>query len=305
MPVETSSTSPAPTTKPSGTGMARRVARSTDIGMFCATGICPPAPVSRAHSIVAPWGSPVSGSKPASTAGTQPTFIRSCDVWAVSRNAPYPTIRPTRQARASCRTENHRSCSTSPPSRCCRVDRLPRSGAAQYLLWFCKRGFGTAPAVAGAVAFRDPRAAARRVGRVGQAARRQRGPPAPRHDAARARHGQGDRGRPGLPGPREDGCQATDQPRHQGPAEGHRRLHPDQAFYKVEHAFARLGRWRRLSRCYEGTPESARAWLEVAALGYLFARLRAEPGLTRRYGLWASTTALMGPRPEGKVRHQT
>jgi putative transposase len=38
-----------------------------------------------------------------------------------------------------------------------------------------------------------------------------------------------------------------------------------------------LGRWRRLSRCYEGTPESARAWLEVAALGYLFARLRAEP----------------------------
>ena len=47
--------------------------------------------------------------------------------------------------------------------------------------------------------------------------------------------------------------------------------------YKVEHAFARLGRWRRLSRCYEGTPESARAWMEVAALAYLFARLRAEP----------------------------
>ena len=32
-----------------------------------------------------------------------------------------------------------------------------------------------------------------------------------------------------------------------------------------------------LSSGYEGTPESARAWLEVAALGYLFARLRAEP----------------------------
>jgi transposase len=47
--------------------------------------------------------------------------------------------------------------------------------------------------------------------------------------------------------------------------------------YKVEHAFARLGRWRRLSRCYEGTAESARAWLEVAALAYLLARLRAEP----------------------------
>lgn len=26
--------------------------------------------------------------------------------------------------------------------------------------------------------------------------------------------------------------------------------------YKVEHAFARLGRWRRLSRCYEGTEAS-------------------------------------------------
>jgi hypothetical protein len=46
---------------------------------------------------------------------------------------------------------------------------------------------------------------------------------------------------------------------------------------RVEHAFPRLGRWRRRSRCYEGTPESARAWLEVASLGYLFARLRVEP----------------------------
>ena len=52
---------------------------------------------------------------------------------------------------------------------------------------------------------------------------------------------------------------------------------PIAPLYRVEHAFARLGRWRRLSRCYEGTPESARAWLEVAALGYLFARLRVEP----------------------------
>jgi transposase len=47
--------------------------------------------------------------------------------------------------------------------------------------------------------------------------------------------------------------------------------------YRVEHAFASLGRWRRLSRCYEGSAESARALLEVAAVGYLFARLRAEP----------------------------
>lgn len=52
---------------------------------------------------------------------------------------------------------------------------------------------------------------------------------------------------------------------------------PIAPLYRVEHAFARLGRWRRLSRCYEGTSASARAWLEVAALAYLFARLRAEP----------------------------
>ncbi len=52
---------------------------------------------------------------------------------------------------------------------------------------------------------------------------------------------------------------------------------PIAPLYQVEHAFARQGRWRRLSRCYEGTPESARPWLEVAALGYLLARLRVEP----------------------------
>ena len=39
--------------------------------------------------------------------------------------------------------------------------------------------------------------------------------------------------------------------------------------YKVEHTIAQLGRWRRLSRCYEGTEASARAWLEVASVGYL------------------------------------
>ena len=32
---------------------------------------------------------------------------------------------------------------------------------------------------------------------------------------------------------------------------------PIAPLYRVEHAFARLGRWRRLSRCYEGTPGSA------------------------------------------------
>lgn len=39
--------------------------------------------------------------------------------------------------------------------------------------------------------------------------------------------------------------------------------------YKIEHVFAQLGRWRRLSRCYEGSEASARAWLEVASVGYL------------------------------------
>lgn len=43
--------------------------------------------------------------------------------------------------------------------------------------------------------------------------------------------------------------------------------------YKIEHAFAQLGRWRRLSRCYEGSEASARAWLEVAAVGYLAWRM--------------------------------
>jgi transposase len=52
---------------------------------------------------------------------------------------------------------------------------------------------------------------------------------------------------------------------------------PIAPLYRVEHAFARLGRWRRLSRCYEGSSASARAWLEVAAVAYLFARLRVEP----------------------------
>ncbi|CAN5658617.1 IS5 family transposase [soil metagenome] len=44
---------------------------------------------------------------------------------------------------------------------------------------------------------------------------------------------------------------------------------PPWPLYKVEHAFAHLGRWRRLSRCYEGSEASARAWLEVASVGYL------------------------------------
>jgi len=44
---------------------------------------------------------------------------------------------------------------------------------------------------------------------------------------------------------------------------------PLRPLVKIEHAFAQLGRWRRLSRCYEGSVASARAWLEVASVGYL------------------------------------
>ena len=61
------------------------------------------------------------------------------------------------------------------------------------------------------------------------------------------------------------------------PPKGTSGFTPIAPLYRVEHAFARLGRWRRLSRCYEGSVASARAWLEVAAVAYLFARLRVEP----------------------------
>ncbi|MGH2468342.1 MAG: IS5 family transposase [Candidatus Limnocylindrales bacterium] len=43
--------------------------------------------------------------------------------------------------------------------------------------------------------------------------------------------------------------------------------------YRIEQVFAQLGRWRRLSRCYEGSPASAQAWLAVAAVGLLASRL--------------------------------
>jgi transposase len=44
---------------------------------------------------------------------------------------------------------------------------------------------------------------------------------------------------------------------------------PIRPLVTIEHAFAQLGRWRRFARCYEGTEASARAWLEVASVGYL------------------------------------
>jgi putative transposase len=61
------------------------------------------------------------------------------------------------------------------------------------------------------------------------------------------------------------------------PPKGSSGFVPLAPLYKVEHAFARLGRWRRLARCYEGTEASARAWLEVACVAYLCGRLRVEP----------------------------
>jgi hypothetical protein len=60
---------------------------------------------------------------------------------------------------------------------------------------------------------------------------------------------------------------------------------PSGPFRKVEPALARLGRWRRLSRCGEGTSARDRAWLDVAALAYRFARLRAEPSQDRATGV--------------------
>jgi transposase len=61
------------------------------------------------------------------------------------------------------------------------------------------------------------------------------------------------------------------------PPQGTSGITPIAPLDKVEHAFARLGRWRRLSRCYEGTETSARAWLAVAATAYLLTRLRTTP----------------------------
>jgi putative transposase len=63
----------------------------------------------------------------------------------------------------------------------------------------------------------------------------------------------------------------------QKPKKGPGAFTPLRPLYKVEHAFARLGMWRRLSRCYEQTSEGAKTWMEVACLAYLCGRLRVEP----------------------------
>lgn len=86
-------------------------------------------------------------------------------------------------------------------------------------------------------------------------------------------------------GPRDRGCKGLNKmAAKQGlvldikaPPKGTSGFTPIAPLYRVEHASARLGRWRRPSRCYEGSAASARAWREAAAVAYLFARLRIEP----------------------------
>jgi transposase len=55
------------------------------------------------------------------------------------------------------------------------------------------------------------------------------------------------------------------------PAEGFKPIRP---LWRVEDAFARLGAWRRMSRCFEATAAGASTWLEVACVGVLLARRR-------------------------------
>lgn len=48
---------------------------------------------------------------------------------------------------------------------------------------------------------------------------------------------------------------------------------PMKPLWRVEAAFAELGRWRRLARSFEGTTTSATAWMQVAAIGVLLGRV--------------------------------
>jgi transposase len=61
------------------------------------------------------------------------------------------------------------------------------------------------------------------------------------------------------------------------PRKGKCTFTPLRPLYNVEHAFARLGMWRRLSRCYGQTALGAQTWMEVACVAYLCGRLRVEP----------------------------
>ena len=90
--------------------------------------------------------------------------------------------------------------------------------------------------------------------------------------ASRVTTVMGDRGFRGLAGPleREYGVETVikhDPDRPKG------EFRPLQPRWKVEAAFSELGRWRRLARSFEGTPASATAWMQIAAVGWLLREL--------------------------------
>ena len=49
---------------------------------------------------------------------------------------------------------------------------------------------------------------------------------------------------------------------------------PVQPLWKVEDCFAKIGAWRRMSRCFEGSQAAAAGWLQVACVGVLLAATR-------------------------------
>lgn len=57
------------------------------------------------------------------------------------------------------------------------------------------------------------------------------------------------------------------------PPKGFRPITP---MWRVEDGFARLGAWRRLSRCFEGSQAGATASLQVTCVGLSAGRLRAR-----------------------------
>ncbi len=56
--------------------------------------------------------------------------------------------------------------------------------------------------------------------------------------------------------------------RYVEPGGGFKSIRP---LWKVEDCFAKLGGWRRMSRCFEGSQAAATAWLQVACVGVLLA----------------------------------
>jgi transposase len=70
-----------------------------------------------------------------------------------------------------------------------------------------------------------------------------------------------------LAGPiaREHGVNVEIKHRERLPGE----FKPIKPLWRVEDAFAELGRWRRLARSFEATPASATAWVQVACVGWM------------------------------------